>query len=442
MSEPSDVGGALTVVSIRVKCHSCGKLLKAPVEYVGRVEKCPACGASVTIPSATETAAHLSPPLSEWGPLPSTSSVDFQARPKNSGSRLGWLAAAVAATITFVVIGATGWMLHRSEIEKANATITSLKKEYQKASQAEAEMREEVASIHAKERAQREREILEVQKRDEFARIKAQQDSVRGSLTKGWSGKVDGGSFSYENLNWRLEDSGMKLTGEIRNESKEDWYTAAFQITLYDDSNQPSGMAWFYMTNLNAGSTASFTADVYDFKNNPDEIHVRVHFQGGGSAQQVDPAFHRFTNDSGSLDIEAKIVDVQDNLVWLEKLNRQRIKVKRDLLSAGSKDFVQKWVAENQISNAIRPNVATANASIPARPSSFKDAGAGHSDDPLFHRWRSGNGTLDIDAKIVDYRDGVVTLQRPDGGQVQVKLDFLSATSKGFVRQWIAENKK
>ena len=58
------------------------------------------------------------------------------------------------------------------------------------------------------------------------------------------------------------------------------------------------------------------------------------------------------------------------------------------------------------------------------------------------HRWSSDSGSLDIEAKIVDFQDGVVTLNATVGDWYMSNFDFLSKRNKAFVQQWIARFRK
>ncbi len=67
---------------IRVQCPGCGKFSKAPDNYAGKIERCPACGVSVVIPSITaaETVANFSPPEAADEPESKAPFVEIDTR--------------------------------------------------------------------------------------------------------------------------------------------------------------------------------------------------------------------------------------------------------------------------------------------------------------------------------------------------------------------------
>lgn len=55
-----------------------------------------------------------------------------------------------------------------------------------------------------------------------------------------------------------------------------------------------------------------------------------------------------------------------------------------------------------------------------------------------FRNWTDSSGKFSIEAKLIENRNGVVTLEKKDGSQIKVKLDRISAADKKYLKQLVA----
>lgn len=56
--------------------------------------------------------------------------------------------------------------------------------------------------------------------------------------------------------------------------------------------------------------------------------------------------------------------------------------------------------------------------------------------DDSFRTWTSAKGQFSLDAKLVSFANGKVTLERRDGKEVKVEIERLSESDKDFVERW------
>lgn len=56
-----------------------------------------------------------------------------------------------------------------------------------------------------------------------------------------------------------------------------------------------------------------------------------------------------------------------------------------------------------------------------------------------YRQFTTTNGSLNFEAKVVDWQDGIVTLERLDGSLFKVKESALSDNDRVFVQRWLAK---
>lgn len=73
--------------------------------------------------------------------------------------------------------------------------------------------------------------------------------------------------FPIKNFSYRSSMTGTRFIGEIINDSKNDYSTAVFKLSLYDKDGKLLDVADILISNFPAGSTKSWDADCLETVN-------------------------------------------------------------------------------------------------------------------------------------------------------------------------------
>jgi hypothetical protein len=255
-------------MSIRVKCPSCGKTIKADDYWAGKLAACPSCGAAVQIPLPAKIVApnqleppddRLSGPVSKKHPLVfesppepprPTAHVTVDHRHKASGGafRTGFgimLGCLTAGAVFFiggcVVLGLIGAGMSEAVDEAIKESNASFERDL----------------AEAQEYVERQMEQAERQVEREMGALDRQLQSSFGATPQ----TAAGVGFDFKNVTMRADYGLTRVIGEVTNKSGRSYSMANFVVTLYDDKGKLLDTGNAIVSNLANGQTKSFEAD-------------------------------------------------------------------------------------------------------------------------------------------------------------------------------------
>jgi len=114
-----------------------------------------------------------------------------------------------------------------------------------------------------------------------------------------------------------------------------------------------------------------------------------------------------WTSRDGKFTTEATLVDLRDGQVSLKKADGKEIRVPLSKLCDEDQRFVQEKFPQS-------------------RQEPAEESGE-------YREWSSSNGKFTIRAKMLDYRQGKVRLEKPDGKEIEVPISQLSADDRRWV---------